>query len=50
MGYAPTLQPATITINLHDSTNTQNWTRCLAITPIGSVTTEVYGSGTPSCN
>jgi type IV fimbrial biogenesis protein FimT len=39
MGYAPTLQPATITINLHDSTNTQNWTRCLAITPIGSVTT-----------
>jgi type IV fimbrial biogenesis protein FimT len=48
-GYAPTGLPATTTINLHDSTNTSQWTRCLAITPIGSPTTEKYGVGTPPC-
>jgi type IV fimbrial biogenesis protein FimT len=50
MGYAPTNQPGTITINLHDASNTAAWTRCLAITPAGSVTTEQFGAGTPVCN
>ena len=40
---------ANITINLHDSTNTTAWTRCLQITPIGTPTTEKYGAGTPPC-
>jgi len=35
---------------LHDSTNHSAWTRCLAVTPIGSPTTEKYGVGTPVCN
>jgi type IV fimbrial biogenesis protein FimT len=49
-GYAPTGLATTTTIQLHDSTNTSQWTRCLAITPIGSPTTEKYGVGTPACN
>ena len=48
-GYAPT-GLATTTIQLHDSTNNSQWTRCLAVTPIGSPTTEKYGVGTPVCN
>ena len=50
MGYAPTGQTTTLTINLHDSTNNHNWTRCLAITPVGTPATEKYGVGTPACN
>jgi type IV fimbrial biogenesis protein FimT len=50
MGYAPTNWNRTITINLHDASNTSAWTRCLAITPAGSVTTEQFGAGTPACN
>jgi type IV fimbrial biogenesis protein FimT len=49
MGYAPTGSANNITINLHDSTNNHNWTRCLQITPIGTPTTEKYGAGTPPC-
>jgi type IV fimbrial biogenesis protein FimT len=49
-GYAPTGVGTTITINLHDSTNNSQWTRCLAITPIGSPSTERYGVGSPLCN
>jgi type IV fimbrial biogenesis protein FimT len=49
MGYAPTGAPANLTINLHDSTNTTAWTRCLQITLVGTPTTEKYGAGTPSC-
>jgi type IV fimbrial biogenesis protein FimT len=48
-GYAPTGLTATTTINLHDSTDTTQWTRCLAVTPIGSPTTEKY-QVTPTCN
>jgi type IV fimbrial biogenesis protein FimT len=48
-GYAPTGLAATTTVNLHDSTDTRQWTRCLAVTPIGSPTTEKYGV-TPTCN
>jgi type IV fimbrial biogenesis protein FimT len=50
MGYAPTYTGGTININLHDSSNTTAWTRCLAITASGSVTTEQFGAGTPACN
>jgi len=49
MGYAPTGSPTTLTINLHDSSNNNNWTRCLAITPVGTPVTEKYGVGTPPC-
>jgi type IV fimbrial biogenesis protein FimT len=48
-GYAPTGLALTTTVNLHDSTNTSQWTRCLAVTPIGSPTTEKFGVGTPPC-
>jgi type IV fimbrial biogenesis protein FimT len=49
LGYAPTGSPTPININLHDSTNNTNWTRCLAINPIGSAVTEKVGVGTPPC-
>jgi type IV fimbrial biogenesis protein FimT len=50
LGYAPTSTGGTINIALHDSTNTAAWTRCLAITASGSVSTEKYGAGNPSCS
>jgi type IV fimbrial biogenesis protein FimT len=50
MGYAPTGQNTTLNISLHDSSNNHNWTRCLAITPVGTAATEKYGVGTPACN
>ncbi len=49
-GYAPTGSATTITVNLHDATDNPAWTRCLAVTPIGSPTTERYGLGTPPCS
>jgi hypothetical protein len=49
MGYAPTGFTTTFTINLHDSTNNSAWTRCLAITPIGTASTEKAGAGAPPC-
>jgi type IV fimbrial biogenesis protein FimT len=50
MGYAPTGVATAINITLHDSTSNTNWTRCVAINPIGSAVTEKHGFGTPSCN
>ena len=50
MGYAPTGVAGTFTINLHDSTDTSAWTRCLAVTPAGSVSTEQFGAGVPPCS
>jgi type IV fimbrial biogenesis protein FimT len=50
MGYAPTGQATAINITLHDSTANTNWTRCVAINPIGSAVTEKHGVGTPACN
>jgi type IV fimbrial biogenesis protein FimT len=50
MGYAPTGVPNAVNITLHDSTSNTNWTRCVAINPIGSTVTEKFGVGTPSCN
>lgn len=49
MGYAPTGHTTTITINLHNATNISNFTRCLAISPIGSASTEVFNAGSPAC-
>jgi type IV fimbrial biogenesis protein FimT len=48
LGYAPT--GVTTIVSLHDSTANPNWTRCLAVNPIGSTVTERAGFGTPACN
>jgi type IV fimbrial biogenesis protein FimT len=48
LGYAPT--GVTTIVSLHDSTANPNWTRCLAVNPIGSTVTERAGVGTPACN
>jgi type IV fimbrial biogenesis protein FimT len=50
MGYAPTGFPGTINIVLHDAAANTAYTRCLAIAQSGSVTTEQYGAGIPTCN
>jgi type IV fimbrial biogenesis protein FimT len=50
MGYAPTGSTTAINITLHDSTSNTNWTRCVAINPIGSAVTEKHGIGNPACN
>ncbi len=47
LGYAPTGQTATINVSLHDSSSNKAWTRCLAVSLIGGVTTERYGFSTP---
>jgi type IV fimbrial biogenesis protein FimT len=49
MGYAPTGSANTLTINLHNSTTISDYTRCLAITPVGTAATEKIGVGTPPC-
>jgi type IV fimbrial biogenesis protein FimT len=49
LGYGPTNSPTTVNISLHDSTSNPNWTRCLAVNPIGSALTEKVGVGTPPC-
>jgi len=50
LGYAPTGSANSINVSLHDSTSNTNWTRCVAVNPIGSAVTEKYGIGTPPCN
>jgi len=37
--------PGTVTLALHDSTNNHAWTRCLAVSIVGQLTTQVYGAG-----
>ena len=49
LGYGPTGSTTTVNISLHDSTNNSNWTRCLAVNPIGFAVTERFGFGTPPC-
>ncbi len=39
-GYASTNAAVTVTMLLHDSTGNPAWTRCLAITPVGMLSTE----------
>jgi type IV fimbrial biogenesis protein FimT len=48
-GYAPTNLPTPTYISLRDSTSNTQWTRCLAVTVIGSPTTEKYNAGSPAC-
>jgi len=49
LGFAPTNETATINVSLHDATSNKNWTRCLAVNPIGGAVTERYNNGTPPC-
>jgi type IV fimbrial biogenesis protein FimT len=42
-GYASTNNANTVTLELHDSTANAAWTRCLAISPVGMLTTQKVG-------
>jgi type IV fimbrial biogenesis protein FimT len=44
-GYASTSATVIVTLELHDSTNNAAWTRCLAITPVGMLSTEKAAVG-----
>jgi type IV fimbrial biogenesis protein FimT len=44
-GYAATNAAVTVTLQLHDSTNTAQWTRCVAITPVGMLTAQKAAVG-----
>jgi type IV fimbrial biogenesis protein FimT len=44
-GYASTNAAVTVTLLLHDSTSDSAWTRCLAITPVGMLSTEKAAVG-----
>jgi type IV fimbrial biogenesis protein FimT len=44
-GYATTQNTQTVTLLLHDSTSNAAWTRCLAITTVGMLTTQRAGAG-----
>jgi len=44
-GYANGIATGTL-IELHDSTNNHNWTRCLAITLSGLIASQTYGTTT----
>jgi type IV fimbrial biogenesis protein FimT len=48
-GFGPTGQASTVNVTLHDPTSTAAWTRCVAITVLGMVSTEASGQGTPTC-
>jgi type IV fimbrial biogenesis protein FimT len=53
LGYGITGSATGLTINLHDSSNNHNWTRCLSLTPIGAAVTEKYSvatAGAPACS
>ena len=50
LGYAPTWNGQTINIALKDANSLPVYTRCLAITASGSVSTEKAGAGNPVCN
>jgi type IV fimbrial biogenesis protein FimT len=41
-GYATTGNTSSVTLELHDVTNNQAWTRCLAVSPVGMLTTMKY--------
>jgi type IV fimbrial biogenesis protein FimT len=49
LGYAPTGATTPTNVSLHDATSNTNWTRCLAVNPIGGAVTERYNFGTPPC-
>lgn len=43
MGYAPTGAAGVINLQLHSNPVNNQWTRCVAVNPMGSVVTEKYG-------
>ncbi|HEX3847340.1 MAG TPA: Tfp pilus assembly protein FimT/FimU [Steroidobacteraceae bacterium] len=49
-GYASTGAATVQNLQLHSTPTTNNWTRCLQVTPIGGLTVELYGNGTPTCS
>jgi type IV fimbrial biogenesis protein FimT len=49
MGYAPNGNASTVNITLHSTPVNSAWTRCLAVSPIGSAVTEKYNAGSPTC-
>jgi type IV fimbrial biogenesis protein FimT len=48
-GYATTGNAGTVTLALHDFTGNLPLTRCLAVTPVGMLTTQKYQQGVPQC-
>jgi type IV fimbrial biogenesis protein FimT len=44
-GYATTGSTTPVTLELHDVTSNQAWTRCLAISPVGMLTSLKYNGG-----
>jgi type IV fimbrial biogenesis protein FimT len=48
-GYASTGSPSTQNLQLHSTPQNNTWTRCLQVTPIGGLTVELYGAGSPLC-
>jgi type IV fimbrial biogenesis protein FimT len=44
-GYASTNAAVVVTLELHAIPNTAAWTRCLAVTPVGMLTTQKAGVG-----
>ncbi|HTV97604.1 MAG TPA: GspH/FimT family pseudopilin [Steroidobacteraceae bacterium] len=48
-GSTNTPVPQTVTLLLHDSTANSQWTRCLAITTVGMLSTQRVGPTNPDC-
>lgn len=46
-GFAVGLNNAGVTLQLHDSTNNHAWTRCLAVSIVGALSTVSYGGALP---
>ncbi len=44
-GYAATHAAVNVTVKLHDLTSNTAWIRCLAVTPVGLMTTQKYSQG-----
>jgi len=44
-GYASTGNVTPVTLELHDLTSNQAWTRCMEISPVGMLTTMKYNGG-----
>jgi len=47
VGYGTTGSPGPVILALHDASNTAQWTRCLAISPVGMLTVETTSQ--PGC-
>ena len=54
-GFAATGVASVVNVALHSAPVNNQWTRCLAVTPVGALTVEKYGdqkygTGTPACS